>query len=104
MQGSPKDNKLGNHRSKENAEVSVPKLCASRVGIFEDIFFRASDSPGHRIPLTGPAGTQGLPLGLSLGFPERNTAQREVIFHTTFAQKGHTGGNSSGSPAAPSCP
>lgn len=45
------------------------------------------------IPIPGRAGTQGLPRGWSLGFPEQNTVQRGVIFHITFVQKGHTGDN-----------
>lgn len=45
------------------------------------------------IPIPGQVGTQGLPRGWSLGFPEQNTVQRGVIFHITFVQKGHTGDN-----------
>lgn len=45
------------------------------------------------IPIPGGAGTQGLPRGWSLGFPEQNIVQRGVIFHITFVQKGHTGDN-----------
>lgn len=54
---------------------------------------KTSAIPGHMIPTPGRAGTQGLPLGWSLGFPEQNIVRREVIFHITFVQKGHTGDN-----------
>ena len=54
-------------------------------------FLKTPAIPGHMIPIPGRAGTQGLPLGRSLGFPEQNTVRREVIFHITFVQKGHTG-------------
>lgn len=42
--GSPEEERLGNHRSKEKAEASVPKYWISSVGISEDIFLK-----GHLI-------------------------------------------------------
>lgn len=45
------------------------------------------------VPIPGRAGTQGLPLGWSLGSPGQNTVRRKAIFRIAFPQKGHTGGN-----------
>ena len=90
-----KDENLGDYSSKEKAEESNAHskiLCFKRCQFWRH-FWKASAIPGHMIPIPGRAGTQGLPRGWSLGFPEQNTVQRGVIFHITFVQKGHTGDN-----------